>query len=120
MTARRAAVCIAVAGAALVGATITPASPAAHAAIYYGAIAYSSNGSWGRTADWETRQAAEQLAVGACGYTDCKVLSSFTGCGAVANDGRYYQGGVGPTITAAMADAKSRLPGSWIDTWICN
>ena len=47
-------------------------------------------------------------------------LVSFSDCGAVAENGSYRQGGYGPTLLAAMNDAKSRLPGSWILSWACN
>ncbi|WP_031734773.1 DUF4189 domain-containing protein, partial [Mycobacterium tuberculosis] len=92
----------------------------ANAADVYGAIAYSGNGSWGRSWDYPTRAAAEATAVKSCGYSDCKVLTSFTACGAVAANDRAYQGGVGPTLAAAMKDALTKLGGGYIDTWACN
>lgn len=67
-----------------------------------------------------TRAAAEATAVKSCGYSDCKVLTSFTACGAVAANDRAYQGGVGPTLAAAMKDALTKLGGGYIDTWACN
>lgn len=66
------------------------------------------------------RAAAEATAVKSCGYSDCKVLTSFTACGAVAANDRAYQGGVGPTLAAAMKDALTKLGGGYIDTWACN
>lgn len=62
----------------------------------------------------------EATAVKSCGYSDCKVLTSFTACGAVAANDRAYQGGVGPTLAAAMKDALTKLGGGYIDTWACN
>lgn len=106
--------------AAVVGLTAVVA-PAAHAATYYGAIAYSgTTGSGGRAWDHPTRASANNAALSYCGYTDCKVLVSFTDCGAVAENGRSLQGGYGPNLAAAMNDAMSRLPGSWILSWACN
>ena len=95
--------------------------PAAYAATQYGAIAYSSNGSWGRSVNYPSQDAANMTAVAACGYTDCKVLAQFTACGAVASNGRKFQGGVGPTLAAAQADAIAKLGGNGtIDSWGCN
>ncbi|AGL99782.1 putative secreted protein [Mycobacterium tuberculosis] len=48
------------------------------------------------------------------------MLTSFTACGAVAANDRAYQGGVGPTLAAAMKDALTKLGGGYIDTWACN
>lgn len=108
---------VAVAGVATAAATTVTLAPApANAADVYGAIAYSGNGSW----DYPTRAAAEATAVKSCGYSDCKVLTSFTACGAVAANDRAYQGGVGPTLAAAMKDALTKLGGGYIDTWACN
>jgi hypothetical protein len=98
----------------------TALAPAAGAADNYGAIAYSGNGSWGRAWDYPTRPAAEATAVKSCAYNDCKVLTSFSDCGAVAANGRAFQGGVGPTLSAAMKDALGKLGGGYIDTWACN
>jgi Domain of unknown function (DUF4189) len=107
-----------------VGATAAALSvalaPGAGAADQYGAIAYSSNGSWGRAWDYPTRPAAEATSVKNCAYPDCKVLTSFTDCGAVATNGRSFQGGVGATLAAAMKDALTKLGGGSIDTWACN
>ncbi|BBX72571.1 DUF4189 domain-containing protein [Mycobacterium shinjukuense] len=104
---------------AITALTIALASPAA-AAETYGAIAYSGNGSWGRSSSYPTRAAAEATAVKSCGYPDCKVLTSFTGCGAVAAKDHDYRGGVGADLSAAMKDALSKLGGGYIDTWACN
>lgn len=68
---------VAVAGVATAAATTVTLAPApANAADVYGAIAYSGNGSWGRSWDYPTRAAAEATAVKSCGYSDCKVLTS--------------------------------------------
>lgn len=95
-------------------------APAAHAADNYGAIAYSGNGSWGRSYAYPTRAAAEATAVKSCGYSDCKVLTTFTACGAVAAKDHDYKGGAGADLSAAMKDALSKLGGGYIDTWACN
>lgn len=115
---RRAAV-IAAGVAAVAGMTI--ASPVANAVTYHGAIAYSgSTGSGGSAWDHPTRESADRMALSYCGYTDCTVLVDFTECGAVAENSTAYHGGYGPTLSAAMSDALSHLPGSWILAWACN
>ncbi|OBJ67680.1 DUF4189 domain-containing protein [Mycobacterium sp. 1274756.6] len=106
--------------ATVVGLTVAVA-PAADAATYWGAIAYSpSTGSGGRAWDHPTKESANSMALSYCGYTDCKVLVSFTDCGAVAENATSLQGGYGRTLLEAMNDAMGRLPGSWILTWACN
>ncbi|EFD72943.1 conserved secreted protein [Mycobacterium tuberculosis GM 1503] len=61
---------VAVAGVATAAATTVTLAPApANAADVYGAIAYSGNGSWGRSWDYPTRAAAEATAVKSCGYS---------------------------------------------------
>ncbi|OSC41048.1 DUF4189 domain-containing protein [Mycobacterium decipiens] len=120
MITRRRRFAVAVASVATATAMTVALAPAADAADVYGAIAYSGNGSWGRSWDYPTRAAAEATAVKSCGYSDCKVLTSFTACGAVAADGKAYQGGVGPDLAAAMKDALTKLGGGYIDTWACN
>jgi hypothetical protein len=82
--------------------------------------AYAINGAGASVWDYPTRADAEQTALDYCGYTSCKVLSTFKDCGAVAFDGSNLQGGYGPTLSSAIADAKSRLPGGSIDSWACN
>ena len=111
---------VAMASAASAIAMAVALAPAAQADGLYGAIAYSSNGSWGRAWDGPTAAAAQAAAVKGCGYTDCKVLTTFTGCGAVAYNGKQYQGGHGDTLSAAMKSAISQLGGGYIDTWACN
>ncbi|CAM4226440.1 hypothetical protein MB901379_03628 [Mycobacterium basiliense] len=117
---RRRQLAVAVASAAAAIAMTVAAAPAADAAEDYGAIAYSGNGSWGRASHYPTRAAAEATAVKLCGYSDCKVLTSFTDCGAVAANGKAYQGGIGATLSEAMKDALTKLGGGYIDTWACN
>jgi Domain of unknown function (DUF4189) len=95
-------------------------APDAQAALSYGAIAYANNGAGASTWNYPTRRDAEQAALDYCGYTSCEVLSSFKDCGAVVYDGTSLQGGYGPTLSAAIADAKRRLPGSYVDSWACN
>lgn len=104
--------------AAAIAVTVTRA-PAA-AADSYGEIAYASNGSWGRSSDYPTRAAAEATAVKSGGHSDCKVLTSFTHCGAVAADGKHFQGGIGDDLATALKDALTKLGGGYIDTWACN
>ena len=111
---------VAVASAATAAAIAVALAPTAGAADMYGSIAYSGNGSWGRAWDYPTPAAAQSDAVKSCGYSDCKVLTTFTGCGAVAYNGNTYQGGHGPSLSAAMNSALSQLGGGWIDTWVCN
>lgn len=120
MVARRRRFAVTVARLAVVIATTAALAPTAHAADSYGAIAYSSNGSWGRSWSYPTKAAAEATAVKSCGYSDCKVLTTFTACGAVAAKDRDYRGGVGANLSAAMKDALSKLQGGYIDTWACN
>lgn len=114
---RRAAVAVARVAAAALAVTLAPAAQAADS---YGAIAYSTNGSWGRSHAYPTKAAAEATAIKSCGYSDCKVLTTFTACGAVAAKDHEYQGGVGPDLSAAMKDAMRKLSGGYIDTWACN
>ncbi len=120
MITRRRRLAVAVASVVTATAMTVALAPQAGAADQYGAIAYSSNGSWGRSWDYPTRAAAEAAAVKGCGYSDCKVVTSFTACGAVATNGKTYQGGFGDTLSAAMKDALTKLGGGSIDTWICN
>ncbi|OBA58210.1 hypothetical protein A5647_21730 [Mycobacterium sp. 1100029.7] len=120
MITRRRRFTVAVAGIAGAAAIGVGLAPAAGAADEHGAIAYSSNGSWGRAWDYPTRSSAEATSVKNCAYRDCKVLTSFTECGAVATNGRAFQGGVGPTLSTAMRDALTKLGGGVIDTWACN
>ena len=116
---RRAA--LAVAGTAAAVALSTVTAPMGHADLYFGAIAYAPNGAAGTAYDWPSRPTAEQGSLDACGYSDCKVLSSFSQCGAVAYDGNVFQGGTGPTLALAEGDALARIgSGGWIDSWACN
>ncbi|OBK23425.1 DUF4189 domain-containing protein [Mycobacterium asiaticum] len=119
-TTRRRRLANAVARVAAAAAVTVALAPTAEAADTYGAIAYSANGSWGRSHAYPTKAAAEATAVKSCGYSDCKVLTTFTACGAVAAKDREYQGGTGPDLSAAMKDALSKLSGGYIDTWACN
>lgn len=105
--------------AAAVAALAVALAPAAEAADSFGAIAYSPDGTWGRSHGYPTRAAAEATAVKSCG-AECKVLITFTECGAVAAKDREYKGGTGRDLNAAMKDAQSKLPGGYIDTWACN
>jgi Domain of unknown function (DUF4189) len=117
---RRRRLAMAIAGVATATATTISPAPAAHGAELWGAIAYAFSGAWGRAQDYATKPAAEGAALRACGYSDCKVLTSFTGCGAVAANGFVRQGGFGPTLAAATNDALVKIGGGWIDSWACN
>ncbi|ORA14585.1 DUF4189 domain-containing protein [Mycobacterium asiaticum] len=119
-TTRRRRLASAVARVAAAAAVTVALAPTAQGADTYGAIAYSANGSWGRSHAYPTKAAAEATAVKSCGYSDCKVLTTFTACGAVAAKDREYQGGTGPDLSAAMKDALSKLSGGYVDTWACN
>ncbi|SIH34884.1 putative secreted protein [Mycobacteroides abscessus subsp. abscessus] len=96
------------------------AAPVASAGNGWGAIAYAPNGANGWARGFSSSGSARGAALNSCGWTSCKVLTTFTGCGAVADNGSSFQGGTGPTLGAAMSDAMTRLPGSWIDSWACN
>lgn len=87
---------------------------------YHGAIAVGPHGAVGKSWDYPTRTNAENAALKVCGVTGCKVLSSFTRCGAVAHDGTRYQGGFGATQALAEDDAMTRLGGGRIVIWACN
>ncbi|MFV8320247.1 DUF4189 domain-containing protein [Mycobacterium sp. 23] len=117
---RRRRIVIAAASVAIAATFAVAPAPTAAAADSYGAIAYSANGSWGRSHAYPTKAAAEATAVKSCAYPDCKVLTTFTACGAVAAKDHQYQGGTGPDLPAAMKDALGKLPGGYIDTWACN
>lgn len=111
---------IVAAGAATLAGLTTAVTPTADAGSYWGAIAYSPYGYNGTAWDWPDKASANQTALNYCGYSNCKVLTSFTECGAVAQNSNSRQGGYGPTLSAAMSDARSRLAGSWITAWACN
>ena len=95
-------------------------APRADAALSYGAIAYATNGAGASVWNYPSRSNAASTALDYCGYASCKVLSSFKDCGAVVFDGSSLQGGYGPTLSGAIADAKGRLPNSYVDSWACN
>jgi hypothetical protein len=109
------------AAAVLAAATVNMVvAPQADAALSYGAIAYAKNGAGASVWNYPSRSDAESAALDYCGYTSCEVLSSFKDCGAVVFDGTTLQGGYGPTLSAAISDAKRRLPSSYVDSWACN
>ena len=120
MIIRRRRIAMAVASVATATAMTLTLAPEASADEQHGAIAYSGNGSWGRAWDYPTKAAAEATSVKSCGYSDCKVVTSFTNCGAVAANGKAFQGGVGPDLASAMKDALTKLGGGYIDTGACN
>jgi hypothetical protein len=118
---RRAAVVVS--SMAAVTAISAALAPAAGADGYVGAIAISdAHRVYGRALHYSTKSAAESAAVGTCGYSDCKVLVTFTDCGAVAENAVKYAGGYGPTLSDAEAAALSNLGGGGgtIDAWGCN
>jgi hypothetical protein len=118
-TFRRRFVAAAVAVATAVATTVTLA-PAAGAGGGWGAIAYAFSGAWGRAQNYPTAAAAQATAVNFCGYSDCQVLVTFNACGAVAANGFVRGGGFGNDLNAAMADARGKIGGGWIDSWACN
>lgn len=88
--------------------------------IRFGAIAYAPDGAGGKAWGQGTRDRAEAAALAQCGDDTCKVLSSFTRCGAVAYNGAMFQGGTGFSRLAAEGDAVSRLGGGEVINWACN
>lgn len=112
---------VAVAGVATAAATTVTLAPApANAADVYGAIAYSGNGSWGRS--WTTQPGRLPKPP-----PSSRVATPTARCSPVSPPAApspptigAYQGGVGPTLAAAMKDALTKLGGGYIDTWACN
>lgn len=88
--------------------------------IVYGAIAYSPTGEVGIARRKVSSSLAEMTALRECGVSSCKVLSSFTRCGAVAYDGSKFQGATGLTRAAAERAALDSLGGGQIVNWACN
>lgn len=117
---RRHGAAVAVAGMAVSAAIV--GTPVANAELYYGSIAYAPNGSYGRAWDYPTRESAITNAIYACGWTSCKTLTTFTECGAVAENSERFQGGSGRTLIEAQNAALAQLRGGggWIATWACN
>jgi len=94
---------------------------AAQAYVGYGAIAVNPSGAYGSSWDYPDAGSAGDAALNSCGYRNCKVLTNFTGCGAVASNSSYFQGGKGPTLAAAEANALKLLgTDGIIETWACN
>ncbi|WP_405492447.1 DUF4189 domain-containing protein [Nocardia sp. NBC_00511] len=106
---------------ALLGTTAAATAPTARADVGWGAIAVSSGGNIGNAWDYNDKYAAENAALGQCGWGDCKVLTSFTGCGAVANSwsAGLYTGGYGPNRGSAE-NAARQYSDSYIVSSICN
>lgn len=86
---------------------------------FYGAIASSHDGKFGKARREQSKRMAELLAMQRCAVPSCRVVSSFTKCGAVAHDGATYHGGHGPTRRAAEEHAVANLGGGWPVTWVC-
>jgi hypothetical protein len=120
MSTHRRRFAVAVAAMTTAVATAVAGAPAAAGGGGWGAIAYAHSGWWGRSWDYPTPDSAQATALNSCYYSDCKVLTTFTGCGAVAANGFRYQGGNGPNLGAAMRNALASLGGGWIDSWVCN
>jgi hypothetical protein len=111
----------AVGTAAAVTAISSVLAPTAQADTEYGAIAVSPSASVaGKAWDAPTRPSAESGAMSYCGHSDCKVLASFRGCGAIAYNGNAYQGGYGNSLATAELDALGTLGGGSIVSWACN
>lgn len=87
---------------------------------YYGAIAYSPDGSSGVALRRKNRLSAHTDSLNLCGVDACNIVSSFRLCGAVAHDGNTYHGGHGPSRGHAEAHAMDRLGGGWIVKSVCN
>src|ERR1700728_2338554 len=109
MSTYRRRVAVAVATMTTVVGTTVAQAPASSADGLSGAIAYAFSGAWGRAQDYPTAGAAQAAALNACGYSDCRVLVTFTGCGAVAANGFVRGGGFGDDLNAAMRDARRKI-----------
>ncbi|OBB79293.1 DUF4189 domain-containing protein [Mycolicibacterium peregrinum] len=118
--ARRAAV--AGIGAVTVGATQLVAPTGAHAALSYGAIAYSENGAGAAVWHYPSAKEASAAAVQYCGYTSCEPMNTFTDCGVAVRNDTHVQTAHGPTLGAATRAALNAIPGGggYIDIWACN
>jgi hypothetical protein len=118
---RRAAVVVGSMAAAI--AMTAALAPAARADDQWGAIAISdAHKVYGRALHASTKPAAQAAATSTCGYSDCKVLTTFHQCGAVAENATAYAGGSGSTLQAAEIDAVKNLGGGsgTIDAFGCN
>jgi hypothetical protein len=93
---------LAVAGSAL----LAPVATAHADTTSYGAIAVSAGThTVGSSWDYGDRPTAESVAMTQCGAGDCKILASFTDCGAVSYSRSMgsYTGGYGATRSEAEA-----------------
>jgi hypothetical protein len=126
----RVPIAISAAGIAAVGAAFVALSPIAHAGGPWGACAAPANTEqWGHTVclgadSYPDQVTAEKFAREACNdpkprYWGCTVIVSFTGCGAIAENGSQSVGGTGPTPADAARDAISRLANSTITKYAC-
>lgn len=86
----------------------------------FGAIAVAHDGSMGQGLRKQSKARAEERALQLCGADTCKVVVSFTLCGAVAHDGAVYHGGAGHNRSVAENDAVARLGGGWVVHTACN
>jgi hypothetical protein len=102
---------------ALVAAAIAEA-PIANATSY-GTFAYTLTGMWGRAHNEATADAARQVALNFCGYSDCQILVTFTGCGAIAENGWVRGSGYGDNLAIAEQNALHQV-GGWIANSQCN
>ncbi|OBK25798.1 hypothetical protein A5634_25890 [Mycobacterium asiaticum] len=87
---------------------------------YYGAIAMGEDGSKGTSRRHLSKLGAQQAAMERCGHDTCKIVSTFTRCGAVAHQGTTYHGGIGLNRGMAEQHAMSQLGGGQIVHWACN
>lgn len=106
-----------VAGAALAAPSVT-ATPPAHADDLWGACAVPANPQLSENAiclanGYPTQAEAQSQATDTCNsvqQNECRVVVSYTDCGAVAQSGDRWQGGSGPTQQAAE-QAATRITG---------
>ncbi|MEZ5212050.1 MULTISPECIES: DUF4189 domain-containing protein [unclassified Gordonia (in: high G+C Gram-positive bacteria)] len=108
------------AGTALTVSAVADPAPA-HAYAYYGALALSpSTGATGRAWDYQDAASASSAAVGACGYTDCKVVVHIVnGCGAIASSPSYWGYGGASDLYTAQSNALYNAGGGYIYDWLC-
>lgn len=97
-------------------------APSAEAsATSWGAIAVAPDGSIGKAWDYRWRSDAEGAALSSCGSPYCRVLTSFSNCGAVAHSwgAGMHNGGNGPDKASAES-AASVYTDSYIIASVCN
>ncbi|GAA4660359.1 DUF4189 domain-containing protein [Gordonia humi] len=112
-------IALGVGSAVVVPAAVAPAP--AHAATYFGAIAFSpSTGATGRAWDYPNSSQAQSAAMNVCYQSDCKVVSWFAdGCGAIASSPSYWGFGSASNLYDAEAQARYNAGGGYIYDWVC-